>query len=51
MADFDIEGARKAGYSEAEIVDHLAAERKFDAAAARKSGYSDAELLTHLREP
>jgi hypothetical protein len=51
MAGFDVEGARKAGYSEAEIVDHLAAERKFDVGAARKSGYSDAELLTHLREP
>jgi hypothetical protein len=48
---FDVEGARKAGYSDAEIVDHLATERKFDAAGARKSGYSDAELLSHLREP
>ena len=51
MADFDIEGARKAGYSDAEIVDHLAQSRRFDAAGARRSGYSDAEILTHLRTP
>lgn len=51
MADFDVDGARKAGYSEAEIVDHLAQTRKFDAAAARRSGYNDAELLSHLRAP
>lgn len=51
MADFDVDGARKAGYSEAEIVDHLAQSRKFDAAAARRSGYSDTELLSHLRAP
>jgi hypothetical protein len=48
---FDVEGARKAGYSDAEIVDHLATERKFDASSARKSGYTDAEILGHLREP
>lgn len=45
---FDIEGARKSGYSDAEIVDHLAPQSKFDAGAARKSGYSDAEILQHL---
>jgi hypothetical protein len=48
---FDIEGARKEGYSDAEIVDHLARVRKFDAAGARKEGYSDAELLGHLSAP
>jgi len=51
MADFDVDGARKAGYSEAEIVDHLAQTRKFDAAGARRSGYSDSEILGHLRTP
>lgn len=45
---FDIAGARKAGYSEAEIIDHLAGANKFDLAGARKAGYSDAELLDHL---
>jgi hypothetical protein len=45
---FDIEGARKAGYSDAEIADHLAKSSGFDAVGARKSGYSDAELIEHL---
>jgi hypothetical protein len=48
---FDVEGARKAGYSEAEIVDHLSQQTKFDAGAARKAGYSDAEIIQHLRAP
>jgi len=45
---FDVEGAKKAGYTDAEIADHLATQNKFDAAAARKSGYSDAEIIGHL---
>jgi len=45
---FDIEGAKKAGYSEAEIADHLAQEARFDAPAARKAGYSDAEIISHM---
>lgn len=45
---FDVEGAKKAGYSETEIADFLAKQRKFDAAAARQSGYSDAEIISHL---
>ena len=46
--NFDIEGARKAGYSDSEIADHLASSAKFDSAAARKAGYSDAEIIGHL---
>lgn len=45
---FDVEGARKAGYSDAEIAGFLAAENKFDATAAKKAGYSDTELIAHL---
>ncbi len=45
---FDVEGAKKAGYSDAEIANHLAAEAGFDAAAARKAGYSDQDLISHL---
>lgn len=45
---FDVEAARKAGYSDAEIADHLAQTRGFDTATARKAGYSDSELITHL---
>jgi hypothetical protein len=47
---FDVEGARRAGYSDAEIADHLARSQRFDAAAARKSGYSDADLIDHLNK-
>jgi hypothetical protein len=47
---FDIEGARRAGYSAGEIVGFLAQEQKFDADAARKAGYSDDELLSHLTQ-
>src|SRR5690242_18266436 len=45
---FDIEGAKKAGYSDTEIADHLAQEAKFDAPAARKAGYTDAEIISHV---
>lgn len=48
---FDIEGARRAGYSDAEIIDFLAPQRRFDAAAARESGHSDADILGHLAAP
>jgi len=45
---FDLEGARNAGYSSAEIADHLAAKSKFKLADARKAGYSDDEIVAHL---
>lgn len=48
---FDVEGARRAGYTDAEIADHLAQARNFDAAAARQAGYSDADLIAHLIPP
>lgn len=48
---FDVRGARKAGYSEAEIADFLAKEQRFDTANARKAGYSDAEIISHLAKP
>lgn len=51
MSDFDIPGAKQAGYSDAEIADHLAKTRNFDAPAARKAGYSDADILGHLTTP
>lgn len=46
---FDVDGARKAGYSDTEIADHLAKQSGFDTAGARKAGYTDAELISHLR--
>lgn len=45
---FDVEGARKSGYSDAEIADHLASQAKFDAAGARAAGYGDADIIQHL---
>lgn len=45
---FDVEAARKDGYSEQEIADHLASRTKFDAAKARTDGWSDAEIIQHL---
>lgn len=45
---FDIEGARKAGYSDSEIADHLASTRGFRIDQARNAGYNDSELIDHL---
>lgn len=46
--NFDIEAAKKEGYSDAEIADYLSKEQNFDIESARKQGYSDAELLQHF---
>lgn len=48
MAKFDAEGARAAGYTDAEIADYLAEQDAFDTAAAREAGYTDAEIINHL---
>jgi hypothetical protein len=45
---FDIEGARQAGYTDAEIADHLSTQSKFDVAGARSAGYNDADIIKHL---
>src|SRR3990167_10125107 len=44
----DIEGAKKSGYTDNEIADYLAGQRKFDIAGARQSGYKDAEIINYL---
>lgn len=49
MRDFDVEGARAEGYTDAEIADYLASQAKFDIAAARAEGYTDEEIVQHLR--
>lgn len=49
--DFDIDAARKAGYSDQEIADHLSQVANFDAGKARQSGYSDQEIIQHLSHP
>lgn len=45
---FDVEGARKAGYSDAQINDYLAQKYNFDAGGARKAGYGEDAILGHL---
>ena len=44
----DVEKAKAAGYSDAEIVDYLAGSSTLDVNKARAAGYSDVELLQHL---
>ena len=53
MPYFDLEGARKAGYSDTEIADYLASThpKGFDAQGARKAGYSDTEISNYLAAP
>lgn len=45
---FDVQGARKAGYTEDEIAGYLAKESKFDLDGAKKAGYSTADIVGHL---
>src|SRR5215831_2190150 len=48
MAQFDVDGARKAGYSDDEILSHLTGSRNFDVEGALNSGYSKADIINHL---
>jgi hypothetical protein len=50
MAGFDVNGARQAGYSDAEIVEHLAKDKSvaFDVEGALQAGYSPAEVISHI---
>ena len=45
---FDVEGARKAGYTDAEIAGHLAQQFGFDLPGAKSAGYTDADVVAHL---
>lgn len=45
---FDLEGARRAGYSDAEIAAYLAERHRFNLEGARAAGYDDAEILEAL---
>lgn len=47
---FDVTGARKAGYSDAEIAEHLATSSKFDIKGAKGAGYTDGEIINHLKD-
>lgn len=48
MAEFDIEGARAAGYSPREIADFLGRQSGLDTEAARAAGWSDDALVEEL---
>src|SRR3990167_2617378 len=48
---FDLDGARKVGYSDTEIANYLGQSSKFDVQGARGAGYSDTEILGHLTKP
>jgi hypothetical protein len=45
---FDIDGARKAGYSDGEIASFLGQQSGFDVDAATKAGYDPSEIVAHL---
>jgi hypothetical protein len=47
---FDVEAAKKEGYSDKEIADYLGGQRKFDVAGALKEGYSPSEIIEHLNQ-
>lgn len=51
MAGFDIAGAHKAGYSDAEIADYMGKQASFDVTGARKAGYDDNAIISHLTKP
>lgn len=44
----DIVGARKAGYSDSEIISNLSDKHSFNLDGARKAGYADADILSVL---
>jgi hypothetical protein len=47
---FDVNAARKSGYSDVEIADFLGKQSKFDAMGAIKAGYAPAELVDYLQK-
>src|SRR5512146_190874 len=47
-AQFDLAGAKQAGYSDDEILQHLAQSRNFDVQGALSAGYTKPEILAHL---
>jgi hypothetical protein len=49
--DFDIQAARREGYSDDEIADRMSARRGFDSAGARRAGYTSSDIIERLRHP
>lgn len=48
---FDLEGARKAGYSDDQIADVLAQKANFDSAGARAAGFKSVDIINRLSAP
>jgi len=48
MAGYDVQAARKAGYTDAQIADYLGKSSNFDVAGARSAGYADADIVARL---
>ncbi len=51
MNNFDVDGARKAGYTDTEIADKLASVSQFDSAGARAAGFKDSDIIARLTAP
>lgn len=45
---FDADAARKAGYSNQEIISYLTKSRKFDVEGARKAGHTEEDIIKYL---
>ncbi len=45
---FDVQAARQAGYSDADIAGFLAQQGNYDAEGAKRAGYSDQDIISHL---
>ncbi len=48
---FDIDSARKAGYSDDEIAEYLATQNNFDLGGAIQSGYTSSDIIDYLAKP
>ncbi len=49
--DFDVNGARQAGYNDAQIADALATKANFDSTGARQAGFKDVDIIARLTTP
>jgi len=49
--NFDVDGARKAGYTDTQIADVLASKANFDSAGARAAGFKDTDIIARLTTP
>ena len=48
MSNFDVQGARNAGFNDDEILNHLANKSGYDLVGARNAGFNNDEIIGHL---